>query len=86
MNKKSAISKKPTEQKQVDDFINKGIADEDKTAVKKTKNEVIRVQLRLDRDKLEEIDNAVNNRKVKISRHLWLLEAIEEKLEREMSN
>lgn len=83
MNKKSAISKKPT-QKDVENFINKGIQDEEKSS-SKPKNEIVRVQLRIEKEKLDQIDEAVNQRKVKISRHLWFLEAIEEKLEREMS-
>jgi len=83
MNQKSAISKKPSQQ-QVDDYINKGIQDENKT-ISKSKNEIIRVQLRIEKEKLEQIDDVINQRKVKISRHLWFLEAIEEKLERETS-
>jgi len=86
MNKKSAIRKKPS-QEAVDNFINKGIQDEStantKNSTPKSKDEISRVQLRLSKGKLEEIDDALNKRKVKVSRHVWLLEAIEEKLERE---
>ncbi|MGV2831590.1 hypothetical protein [Myxosarcina sp. GI1(2024)] len=46
-------------------------------------NEVARVQLRLTKGKLREIDRVLSQRKVKVSRHVWLLEAIEEKLEKE---
>ncbi len=86
MNKKSAIRKKPS-QDDVENFINKGIQDKStantKNSTSKSKDEISRVQLRISKGKLEEIDTALNNRKVKVSRHVWLLEAIEEKLERE---
>jgi len=41
------------------------------------------LQLRLDRDLLASIDAALHQRKVKIPRHTWILEALHEKLERE---
>ncbi len=41
------------------------------------------LQLRLDRDLLTSIDAALHQRKVKIPRHTWILEALYEKLERE---
>jgi hypothetical protein len=82
MVKKSAISKKPSNQK-VDDFINKGIEDSDKKS-SNSNNDTARVQLRLKKEKLAEIDKLLNQRKVKVSRHVWFMEAIEEKLEREM--
>jgi hypothetical protein len=82
MVKKSAISKKPSNQK-VDDFINKGIEDSDKKS-SNSNNDTARVQLRLKKEKLAEIDKLLNQRKVKVSRHVWFMEAIEEKLEREI--
>ncbi len=50
----------------------------------KTKNEQT-VNLRLPEDILSEIDNSVGSRRIKISRHTWLMEAIVEKLDRESS-
>ncbi len=50
----------------------------------KTKNEQT-VNLRLPEDILSEIDNSVSSRRIKISRHTWLMEAIVEKLDRESS-
>lgn len=41
------------------------------------------IQLRLDRDFLTRIDSILHQRKVKIPRHTWILEALYEKLERE---
>lgn len=41
------------------------------------------IQLRLDRELLSSIDAVLHQRKVKIPRHTWMLEALYEKLERE---
>ena len=41
------------------------------------------IQLRLDRELLTSIDAVLHQRKVKIPRHTWILEALYEKLERE---
>ncbi len=83
MDKKSAISRKPNSQK-VDAFINKGLQSVESSKLEVSEQEQIaRVQLRLSKGKLRQIDEALNQRKVKVSRHVWLLEAIEEKLERE---
>lgn len=89
MDKKSALSRKPKTKNHnphVKAFIDQGLS----TGTKKEPtidddNEVSRVQLRLTKGKLREIDEALSQRKVKVSRHVWLLEAIEEKLEKEMS-
>ena len=45
--------------------------------------EVKRVQLRIPVAKLDEIDQSVKKRPGKLSRHTWIMEAIEEKLQRE---
>lgn len=85
MDKKSAVSRKPKPQNQnVDAFIEKGLrtGTENKTTIEDD-TEIARVQLRLTKGKLREIDEALSLRKVKVSRHVWLLEAIEEKLEKE---
>ena len=85
MDKKSAISRKPNSQK-VDAFINKGLQNSESAQPTVSEQEQIaRVQLRLSKSKLRQIDESLNQRKVKVSRHVWLLEAIEEKLEKEAS-
>lgn len=45
--------------------------------------ELKRVQLRVPVSKLRQIDRMVRKRPGKLSRHTWIMEAIEEKLERE---
>ena len=83
MDKKSAISRKPKSEK-VDAFINKGLQPIESSKPEVSEQEQIaRVQLRLSKAKLRQIDESLNQRKVKVSRHVWLLEAIEEKLEKE---
>ncbi len=42
-----------------------------------------RVQLRVPPPKLDQIDKMVRRRPGKLSRHTWIMEAIEEKLERD---
>ncbi|MCB9352531.1 MAG: hypothetical protein H6573_34365 [Lewinellaceae bacterium] len=42
-----------------------------------------RVQLRVPMSKLRQIDRMVKKRPGKLSRHTWIMEAIEEKLQRE---
>ena len=44
------------------------------------------VNIRLLEDILSEIDQSVSSRRIKISRHTWLMEAIIEKLDREAGN
>jgi hypothetical protein len=46
------------------------------------KNGTVTVSLRIPVPMLKEIDDAVRNRPYKMPRHLWLLEAIHEKLGR----
>ncbi|BAZ47390.1 hypothetical protein NIES4102_44360 (plasmid) [Chondrocystis sp. NIES-4102] len=85
MDKKSALSRKPKPKNQnVDAFIARGLSTgTEKKLTIDDDTEVSRVQLRLTKGKLKEIDEALSQRKVKVSRHVWLLEAIEEKLEKE---
>ncbi|MEO0011765.1 MAG: hypothetical protein RLZZ535_154 [Cyanobacteriota bacterium] len=89
MDKKSALSRKPKPKNQnshVDAFIDRGLSTgTEKRLTIDDDTEVSRVQLRLTKGKLREIDQALSQRKVKVSRHVWLLEAIEEKLEKETS-
>ena len=73
---------KPTvSEKAISDLIEKGgSVPTEKNS--KSKNEQT-VNIRLPEDILNEIDNSVNSRRIKISRHTWLMEAIIEKLDRE---
>ena len=90
MDKKSALSRKPKPKNKdthVDAFISQGLTTgTEKKSTIDSDTSVSRVQLRLTKGKLREIDEALSQRKVKVSRHVWLLEAIEEKLEKETSN
>ena len=87
MDKKSAVSRKPKfNNLDADAFINRGLkTSPEKLPTIDDDTEVARVQLRLTKGKLREIDEVLSLRKVKVSRHVWLLEAIEEKLEQEAS-
>ncbi len=80
MDKKSAVSRKPSS-KNLEAFIGKGLQSVEPALT--DDDQVARVQLRLAKGKLRQIDEVLKRRKVKVSRHVWLLEAIEEKLERE---
>lgn len=83
MNKKSSLSRKPAKA-DVSNFINKGL-DTPSSKRNNDDNEISRLQLRLPKTKVQQIDEALSKKRVKISRHHWILEAIEEKLEREES-
>ncbi len=77
------ISNKPKKKTvDVDALINKGGS----VAAKETMgaaSTLLRLQLRLPPNILARIDKVIARRVAKPSRHFWLLEAIEEKLERE---
>ena len=89
MDRKSSLSRKPKPKSHpapVNAFIDKGLkTNSDQKTTVDDAAEIARVQLRLTKGKLREIDEALNRRKVKVSRHVWLLEAIEDKLEKETS-
>ena len=87
-----ALSRKPQRTSLPDDqieaLINKGgeVPSEKKQTTKPAVEKAERIvptQLRLPQSKLDEIDAVSRKRKVKVSRHSWFLEAIEEKLERD---
>ena len=88
MSSKSAITRRPTvvnsaSPADVESYINKGLQQPEKKVSKEKERKISHVSLRLDREKLEEIDGLLAKRRVKISRHLWFLEAIEEKIMKE---
>jgi len=81
--------KKETQKKQasVEDLIMRGESSTTTRVVKNEKeskeDEIKRVQMRIPLSKLDEIDNSTKSRPGKLSRHTWIMEAIEEKLKRE---
>ena len=84
---KSAITRLPIDKdndsqvsEEINQFIDKGLKTPNESKNSDNKEEIARVQLRLPKSKVEQIDRVLEKRGVKISRHLWLLEAIEEKL------
>ena len=89
---KSAITRLPVDDnlnrpvsEDVDKFINKGLktSESESSSTANGKEQIFRVQLRLPKSKVEQIDLMIRERDVKVSRHVWFLEAIEEKLKRE---
>ena len=67
----------------VEALINRG-GSSPRSAPPDTKPEIVPIQLRLPADMLNQIDSAVKARPVRLPRHTWILEAIHEKLSREM--
>lgn len=84
-----ALSKKiqnsALKQPSIEELIMKGgssgILEEGKAV--EEEEDVRRVQLRVPDAKLEQIDKMVRRRPGKLSRHTWIMEAIEEKLQRD---
>lgn len=79
-----AITKKPQKkdisEKEVLNLINKGGS----VAKKELKeNEKAFVQIRLLPDLVSEIDSLIAKRIIKVSRHSWFMEAIEDKIKKE---
>lgn len=50
-----------------------------------SESDIQSLKLRVPRDLVKDIDNLLSQRKPKISRHNWILEALYEKLERDSS-
>ena len=85
-----AIARKPkkTAEKQqvdVDALINKGgsVAKDFQSQLKKDTSDGKPVALRIPASLLEDIDNALQKRSIRMPRHTWILEALAEKLDRE---
>lgn len=96
-----ALSKKPVKNTtpastvDVDALINKGggvpkkenaPAKEESTGKKLLKGGKVPVQLRITPSILDEIDALISTRKIPIARHDWFMEAIGEKMEREIGS
>ena len=80
-----AITRKPkaqpSPQVDVDSLINKG-GSVTRLAASDAKQKRVYVQLRLPQGIIDQIDQALSTRPIKVPRHTWFLEAIHEKLER----
>jgi len=74
-----SVRKKPTAPQNVHEFIH--AAGAEKTQPEEV---IVPVKLRVPEQLLTQVDLAVNKRRPVPSRHQWLLEAIYEKLEREL--
>ncbi len=80
-----AISKKPTkietEEAKITALIGKGGSHATGEAGSKKKpDDPVAVLIKIPAGMLEKVDSSINSRPVKISRRVWLLEAIHEKL------
>lgn len=75
-----AIARKPVKtEKEIKQLIHKGGS----VPATEANKELMRLQLRLPAEVVEQIDTLLAIRLVKPSRHTWFLEAIYEKMERE---
>lgn len=73
---------KPNTKVNVDALISKGGSPAGSNGRNGT--EIEQVIIRLPAEALQEIDALVGQRKIKTPRHTWLLEAVHEKIEREL--
>lgn len=80
-NKESA----PTEEAAIHAFISEGgsVAAKPSNVSATTESKEVRINFRLPGDMAEEVDMSVKSRRIRISRNTWLLEAVQEKLDRE---
>jgi hypothetical protein len=92
LSKKPAKNTNPSPSVDVEALINKGGTVPEKvdvtagvsTGKKLLKGGKVPVQLRITPEILDEIDLLITKRKIPIARHDWFMEAIGEKMEREM--
>jgi hypothetical protein len=80
ISRKPQLLKKPTVD--VDSLINKG-GTPARDANEKAETETAAVVLRLPKRILKQVDALIKARNVRIPRHLWLVEAVAEKIARE---
>jgi len=86
--KRSAISRKPGAETPADEeaisaFISKGGSVPHGTTPDAEERAEARINFRLPGDMLAEVDAAIRQRRIRVSRNTWLLEAVQEKLDRE---
>ena len=84
-----AITRKPAPVRpvpsvDVEDLINRGGSTPVREPAPAATDQVVPVILRLPASMLKSIDESVKSRPVRIPRHTWLLEAVHEKLSREL--
>jgi|RhiMetStandDraft_8_1073273.scaffolds.fasta_scaffold227092_1 hypothetical protein len=85
--KRPAISRKPAAGAHADEeaiaaFISKGGSFPHDPPLDDERTEA-RINFRLPGDMLAEVDAVIKQRRIRISRNTWLLEAVQEKLDRE---
>jgi uncharacterized protein YwbE len=92
MSKRPAIVRKPLKEESpdIEAFIAKGLDDSVVTQKDKSEGQLAneeekpaQIKLRLSKGQVRRIDELLQKRRIKVSRNVWLLEAIEEKIERE---
>lgn len=80
------ISKPKVEETHIEELIFKGGSSGQTETQQEPEEDIVKkVQLRISTNKIDKIDSLVNSRAGKVSRHTWIMEAIEEKLEKECS-
>lgn len=83
------LSKEKVDENLVQELILKGgtsggeVEPQERLEPEPEEEKIMSVQLRISESKVEEIDKYVKKRPGKVSRHTWIMEAIEEKLRRE---
>ncbi len=84
ISRKPKISEKQVKEQNINALINKGgsIAEENTDGGKQAGDKPILI--RVPAEALKKIDEIVSAKKIKTPRHTWLLEAVFEKLEREI--
>lgn len=84
ISRKPKISEKQVKEQNINALINKGgsIAEENADGGKQAGDKPILI--RVPAEALKKIDEIVSAKKIKTPRHTWLLEAVFEKLEREI--
>ena len=74
-------------EKEIEKFINQGGSSFGEDDVALEEDPIKKVQLRIFESQLKEIDNIIEKkpRRERVSRHQWIIDAIEEKKQREQS-
>jgi hypothetical protein len=87
--KRPAVSRKPGADTPSDDeraiaaFISKGGSVPNEPPPEEEERTEARINFRLPDDMLAEVDALIRHRRIRISRNTWLLEAVQEKLDRD---
>jgi hypothetical protein len=87
--KRPAVSRKPgkdtapADEEAIATFISKGGSVPNELPPHAGERAEARINFRLPSDMLAEVDAAIKHRRIRISRNTWLLEAVQEKLDRD---